>query len=57
LDERDTREEIGITFLAMLELVKLNFVEAFQEKLFSDIEIEATQEWEGKEDFDLEFGE
>jgi chromatin segregation and condensation protein Rec8/ScpA/Scc1 (kleisin family) len=57
LDEHNTREEIGVTFLAMLELVKLNFVEAFQEKLFSDIEIEATQEWEGKEDFDLEFGE
>ena len=57
LDQRNTREEIGITFLAMLELVKLDFVEAFQEKLFSDIEIEATQEWEGKEDFELEFGE
>ena len=57
LDERNTREEIGVTFLAMLELVKLHFVEAYQEKLFSDIEIEATQEWEGKEDFELEFGE
>jgi len=57
LGERNTREEIGITFLAMLELVKLHFVEAYQEKLFSDIEIEATQEWEGKEEFELEFGE
>jgi segregation and condensation protein A len=57
LGERNTREEIGITFLAMLELVKLNFVAAYQEKLFSDIEIEAIQEWEGKEDFELEFGE
>ncbi|MBE9475471.1 MAG: segregation/condensation protein A [Chloroflexi bacterium] len=57
LGERSTREEIGITFLAMLELVKFHFVEAHQEKLFSDIEIEATQEWEGKEDFELEFGE
>jgi len=53
----NTREEVGITFLAMLELVKLHFVEAYQEKLFSDIEIEATQEWQGREDFDLEFGE
>ena len=57
LDGHNTREEIGVTFLALLELVKLDFVEAFQEKLFSDIEIETTQEWEGKEDFDLEFGE
>jgi segregation and condensation protein A len=57
LGERNTREEIGVTFIAMLELVKLHFVEAYQEKLFSDIEIEAIKEWEGKEDIELEFGE
>lgn len=57
LGRQNSREEIGITFLAMLELVKLHFVDAYQEKLFSDIEIEPAQDWEGKEDFELEFGE
>jgi len=57
LGQRRSREEIGITFLAMLELVKMHFVEAHQENPFSDIELEPTQEWEGKDDFDLEFGE
>jgi segregation and condensation protein A len=52
-----SREEIGITFLAMLELVKLHFVDAYQEDIFSDIEIEPTQEWESMKDFELEFGE
>jgi chromatin segregation and condensation protein Rec8/ScpA/Scc1 (kleisin family) len=41
----------------MLELVRLHFVDVYQESIFSDIEIEPAEEWEGKEDFDLEFGE
>lgn len=57
LGQRRSREEIGITFLAMLELVKMHFVEAHQDNLFADIELEPTQEWEGKDDFELEFGE
>lgn len=57
LGQHRSREEIGITFLAMLELVKLHFVDVYQESLFSDIEIEPAEEWEGKEDFELEFGE
>lgn len=57
LGQNRSREEIGITFLAMLELVKLHFVDAYQENIFSDIEIEPSQEWEGMEEFELEFGE
>ncbi len=57
LGPQRSREEIGITFLAMLELVKLHFVDAYQENIFSDIEIEPSQEWEGMEEFELEFGE
>ena len=55
--QKQSREEIGITFIAMLELVRLHFVDVYQESLFSDIEIEPAEEWEGKEDFELEFGE
>jgi segregation and condensation protein A len=57
LGQKRSREEIGITFLAMLELVKLHFVDAHQENLFSDIEIEPAQEWESLEEFELEFGD
>lgn len=57
LGGKRSREEIGITFLAMLELVKLHFVEVYQERLFSDIDIETSQEYKGLEDLELEFGE
>ncbi|UCD41200.1 MAG: segregation/condensation protein A [Chloroflexota bacterium] len=57
LGERSTREEIGVTFLALLELVKLHFIEVSQEDLFADIQIQASQEWEGIEDIEFEFGE
>lgn len=57
LGDKRSREEIGITFLAMLELVKLRFVEVHQEEIFADIVLEPAQDWEGKEEFELEFGE
>ncbi|UCD99591.1 MAG: segregation/condensation protein A [Chloroflexota bacterium] len=57
LGERSSREEIGITFLAMLELVKLHFVDVHQEGLFAEIHIEAAEGWDTKEEFELEFGE
>lgn len=57
LGRSSTREEIGVTFLAMLELVKLHFIEVSQENLFADIEITASQKWEGTEDIELEFGD
>lgn len=57
IGRRSTREEIGVTFLALLELIKLHFVEVSQEGLFADIEIQASEKWEGTEDIELEFGE
>lgn len=57
LGDTSTRDEIGVTFLAMLELVKLHFVEVHQEKIFADIVIEPAQEWESIDEFELEFGE
>jgi segregation and condensation protein A len=57
LGRRYSREEVGVTFLAILELVKLNFVETKQAGLFSEIEITARADWEGKDEIELEFGE
>jgi len=57
LGRRFSREEVGVTFLAILELVKLNFIETSQAGLFSEIEITAIDDWEGKGEIELEFGE
>jgi segregation and condensation protein A len=52
-----SRLEIVVTFLAMLELVKLHLVLVRQEKLFGEIEIEPSDRWNLGEDVELEFGE
>jgi segregation and condensation protein A len=50
-----SRLEVVVTFLAMLELVKRYRIEARQESLFSDIEIDRTEDWEEDEEIDIEF--
>ena len=57
LTERHTRIEVVVTFLAMLELVKRRLVRVRQDRLFGEIEMEADEEWQDDEDFELEFGE
>lgn len=52
-----TRLDIVVTFLALLELVKLHFVKIHQESLFDEIEVEPTETWGMTEEFELEFGE
>lgn len=55
LGENPTRLEIVVTFLALLELVKRYRVQAQQESLFSDIDIQPLDEFREGEEFDLEF--
>ncbi len=53
-----SRLEIVVTFLAMLELIKRNRIDARQGSLFGDIEISPSGETNGDDDeFELEFGE
>ena len=52
-----TRLEIVVTFLAMLELIKRNHIQAHQETTFGEIEIETLEQLDLDEDFELEFGE
>jgi segregation and condensation protein A len=52
-----SRLEIVVTFLAMLELVKLHFVKVQQVRLFGEIEVEPTEAWGASEEIELEFGE
>lgn len=55
LGDKPTRLEIVVTFLALLELVKRYRVEARQEALFSDIQIDRLEDWRDDEEIELEF--
>ena len=50
-----SRLEIVVTFLAMLELIKRYRVQAYQEGLFSDIEINRMEDWSEDEEIEIEF--
>jgi segregation and condensation protein A len=54
IGDKATRVEIVVTFLALLELVKRYHVEAHQEGLFGEIQIERRGEWEQGGDLDIE---
>jgi segregation and condensation protein A len=55
LNDGASRLEIVVTFLAMLELIKRYRIDAHQEGLFSDIEINRMEDWKEDDDLDLEF--
>jgi len=57
LGDARSRVEVVITFLAMLELVKLHFVKVQQDQIFGDIELEPADDWQTNEEIELEFGE
>ncbi len=55
LNQGASRLEVVVTFLAMLELVKRYRIQARQEGLFDEIEIERTEDWEEDEEIEIEF--
>jgi segregation and condensation protein A len=55
LDQGASRLEVVVTFLAMLELVKRYRIQARQEGLFSDIEIDRSEDWTEDEEIEIEF--
>lgn len=56
-NEKRTRLEIVVTFLAMLELVKRNYILTRQATLFGEISIEPTETWDDPSEIETEFGE
>lgn len=50
-----SRLEVVVTFLAMLELIKRYRVQAHQEGLFNDIEIDRMADWSEDEEIEIEF--
>jgi segregation and condensation protein A len=57
LGGKRSRLDIVVTFLAVLELIKRQCVQAHQVGLFDEIEVDSVKSWEEDENFDLEFGE
>ncbi len=55
LGSKPSRLEIVVTFLALLELIKRYRVEAFQDSLFGDIEVQRLEDWGDEEEIDIEF--
>jgi chromatin segregation and condensation protein Rec8/ScpA/Scc1 (kleisin family) len=46
---------VVVTFLAMLELIKRYRIQAHQEALFGDIEIDRLEDWSEDEEIEIEF--
>jgi len=57
LSGSQSRLDVVVTFLAMLELIKRHLVNAQQDQLFGEIELVPTGNWDEEEEFELEFGE
>jgi segregation and condensation protein A len=57
LNRENSRLEIVVTFLAMLELIKRHLVRVSQEGLFGDISLEVSEAWDNFDELETEFGE
>jgi segregation and condensation protein A len=55
LNQGASRLEVVVTFLAMLELVKRYRINAHQEGLFGEIEIDRMEDWNDEEEIEVEF--
>jgi segregation and condensation protein A len=55
LGSKPSRLEVVVTFLALLELIKRYRVQAYQESLFSDIEVQRLEDWGDEQEMDIEF--
>jgi len=57
LNHENSRLEIVVTFLALLELVKRHLVRVSQDNLFGDISMHVSEAWDSLDEFETEFGE
>ncbi len=57
INDFQSRIEIVVTFFAVLELVKRNLLQVYQEGLFGKIVLESTTMWDDSMELELEFGE
>jgi segregation and condensation protein A len=57
IKQRNSRLELVVTFLALLELVKRHIIKADQNELFGDIHLKAERELDDELELDVEFSE
>lgn len=57
INHENSRLEIVVTFLAMLELIKRHLVRVSQESLFGDISLEVSEAWDELDELETEFEE
>ena len=57
VSNKSLRLDIVVTFLALLELVKLHLVNVKQESNFGEIIIAPSESWDDSTNFEIEFGE
>lgn len=57
VNRENSRLEIVVTFLAMLELIKRHLVRVSQDGLFGDISLEVSEAWDKFDELETEFGE
>jgi segregation and condensation protein A len=57
INHENSRLEIVVTFLALLELIKRHLVRVSQEGLFGDISLEVSEAWDNSDELETEFGE
>jgi segregation and condensation protein A len=57
VNHENSRLEIVVTFLALLELIKRHLVRVSQEGIFGDISLEVSEDWDNFDEFETEFGE
>jgi segregation and condensation protein A len=57
INHGNSRLEIVVTFLAMLELIKRHLVRVSQEGLFGNISLEVSEAWDDMDELETEFGE
>ncbi len=55
LEDKATRLEVVVTFLALLELIKRYRVAVVQDNLFGDIDIQPAVDWSDDEEIEIEF--
>jgi len=57
INHENSRLEIVVTFLALLELIKRHLVRVSQDGLFGDISLEVSEAWDELDEMETEFGE
>jgi segregation and condensation protein A len=57
INHENSRLDVVVTFLALLELIKRHLVRVSQDGLFGDISLEVSEAWDDLDELETEFEE